>query len=65
MITAIEAGFNISSEGKTKSEKVDMLLDYILEVESKKANEKSSPLIDFYNSELTAAKIKLKEVSCG
>lgn len=65
MITAIEAGFDLSAESKTPSEKVDMLLDYISDVESKKAKEKFKPLIDFYNSEINAAKNKLKQVSLG
>jgi len=62
-ITAIEAAFDISSQGKTKTEKIDMLLDYISNTERQKAKSTQSSLLGFYQSEIDAAKNKLKQIS--
>ena len=63
MITAIDAAFDISAATKTKEERIDMLLDYISDVTRQKALSKSESLISFYDSEINAAKNKLKEIS--
>jgi len=62
-ITAIEAAFDLSAEGKTKSEKIDMLLDYISDAQSQQMKQVNASLSSFYQSEIDAAKSKLKELS--
>jgi hypothetical protein len=61
-ITAIEAAFDLSSHGKSKSEKIDMLLDYISDAQSQKSKQSNELLSSFYQSEINAAKNKLKEL---
>ena len=62
-LTAIEAAFDMCAENKTKTEKIDMLLDYISDAERQKAKSNQSGLLGFYQSEIDAAKNKLKQIS--
>lgn len=59
-ITAIEAGFELSAQGKSKQEKMDMLLDYISDAQKQMNLSRTPSLIYFYQSEIDAAKNKLK-----
>jgi len=62
-ITAIEAAFDISAENKNKLEKIDMLLDYISDAQSQLSKKENQHFFNFYQSEIDAAKNKLKQIS--